>query len=166
MRECAGDIGMADTSISIIRNSDIFKDYRHRRLAEHHENISDSVIEKAQGVACTALDVLNERIRLQHESISLGIVKDTAEMALRALGFGASRSPGAGMNGSAPGVTIVVGATAEMLESAREKMKNITFHVDGTEDVGVGVETATEEEQIDPDVAAINAALMPLPAPS
>lgn len=120
MRNCADEIGMSESAISIIRNSDIFKDYRNRRLADHHSHISESVVEKTELLACTSLDVLEERIDRERREIALGGVKDTAEMALRALGFGPAAQParGAGSN-----LTVIVGASPEMLADARAKMR-------------------------------------------
>ena len=123
MYECSADIGMCESAISIIRNSDVFKDYRNRRLAKHHANISNSVLEKTELLACTSLEVLEERINEERDKISLGGVKDTADMALKALGFGASKQDGGRAGGN---VVVMVGATQEMLEAAREKMKAMT----------------------------------------
>ena len=120
MGACSAEIGMSEVAISIIRNSDVFIDYRHRRLAKHHANISNSVLEKTELLACTSLEVLEERINEERDKISLGGVKDTAEMALKALGFGASKQDSARGGGN---VVVMVGATPEMLEAAREKMR-------------------------------------------
>ena len=147
MHECSADIGMCESAISIIRNSDVFIDYRNRRLADHHAHISESVVEKTELLACTSLEVLEERINSERDKISLGGVKDTADMALRALGFGASKQDTARGGGN---VVVMVGATPEMLEAAREKMRATT-------------PASVEEVTNDGEVAESGALLIPAP---
>lgn len=137
MLKCAADIGMSDNHISIIRNSDIFKDYRSKRLRKHHQNISQSVIEKTELLACTTLDVLEERINKERSNIVLEDVRSTADMALKALGFG----NGGGSNTSAAAnLTVVVSASPEMLQTARDRMRE--------KGAVIEVETGTELEEL------------------
>lgn len=143
MIECGAEIGLSDNHISIVRNSDIFKDYRQRRLRKHHQNISRSVIEKTELLACTSLDVLEERINSERAKIEIDSVLSTAEMALKALGFGngpSGNSAAAGAN-----LTVVVGASPEMLQSARERMR-----LQGKGAVETIIEVGTELEELPP----------------
>ena len=118
MGELAKILGYTETHLSIVRNSDAFKDYRDRRRAKHDENISKSIIDRVGELAETSMEVLAERIKDERKSLGLGIVKDTAEMALKALGFGAARSgPSIGT------LNFVNGVPPEDLERARLKMR-------------------------------------------
>lgn len=121
MIECSKAIGMSDNHISIIRNSDIFKDYRTRRLRKHHQNISRSVIEKTEMLACTSLDVLEERINNERAKMDMETVRTSADMALKALGFG--NGSGSGGANAAANLTVVVSASPAMLEDARNRMR-------------------------------------------
>jgi len=126
-RNCALALGISECGLSIIYNSDAFIDYRSRRMREHQALVSESVIEKTEAVAKISLDILEERFDQERKVIPLGGVKDTAEMALKALGFGQPRPgnypPGGG------NVTVIVGASPEQLAQARDRMKTINATV-------------------------------------
>lgn len=119
LKECAKLLGVTQTYLSIIRNSDAFIEYRAKRRIEHNENVSVSVVERTEELAGLTLEVLHERIEAERESISLGGVKETCDMALKALGFGGARG------GDATQVNIVIGADAETLSRARETLRSI-----------------------------------------
>ena len=122
--ECAEALGILPASLSVIRHSDAFIDYRARRLAKHHENVSDSVIDKTENLAKLSLDILAERFHGARGEIPLGGVKDTCEMALKALGFG--QNSGGGGGGSGGNTTnILIGSTPDLLARAREKMLSV-----------------------------------------
>ena len=121
-RECAKELGMTEVHISVIRHSDAFIAYRHNRLAAHHGNVSDTVVGKTEGLAKLSLDILSERFEAERAKVPLGGVKDTCEMALKALGFGgASNAPKSAGNV----VNLILGASSEQLASAREKIKAV-----------------------------------------
>lgn len=129
MGECAEYFGVTEPWLSVIRNSDIFKEYAALRRGEHNSNVSMSVIDRAEAVAGVSLEVLEERIRAERHSIGLGIVNDTAAMALKALGFGQKQDSRANHTQ----VNIVLGADPELLARAREKMRLVNTHVGGIE---------------------------------
>lgn len=118
--ECAEALGILPASLSIIKHSDAFIDYRARRLASHHENVSDTVIDKTEHLAKLSLDILAERFDGARNEIPLGGVKDTCEMALKALGFG--NNPNASGGGQGNTTNILIGASPDLLGRAREKM--------------------------------------------
>ena len=141
-RECSAALDMGEAQISIIRHSDIFIDYRSRRLRAHHENISDSVVGKVENVACLSLDIMHERFSKERETIPLGGVKDTAEMTLKALGFGMPKStvpPAVGGN-----VTVIIGAPPALLEQARNKMRTVNETPETLEPAKEGPETVQQ----------------------
>jgi hypothetical protein len=118
MKELAAILGCTEAHLSVVRNSDAFKDYRDRRRQAHDEKISKSVIEGVEELANTSVEVLNERIQKEREDLGLGIIKETADMALKALGYGGNR------NGPLVGnLNIINGVPTEDLERARAKMR-------------------------------------------
>lgn len=140
MGDCALYFNVTEAWLSVIRNSDIFKEYSALRRGEHNENVSMSVIDRAEAVADVSLEVLEERIRNERRSIGLGIVNDTAAMALKALGFGQkqdSRAPNTQVN-------IVLGADPELLARAREKMRLANAH---SEPAAVGAPRGPQLEE-------------------
>ena len=120
MGDCALHFGKSETWISRIRNSDAFNEFRDRRIAEHQDMVSTSVIDKTEILAKQSLDLLHTRIREEQETIALSFVKETAEMALKALGY----SRGAAAPSGAGGTTIFLGiADPDALARAREKLR-------------------------------------------
>ena len=125
MRECSVTFGISETWLSIIRNSDIYKEYAAQRRLEHNANVSMSVVERVEAVADTSLEVLQERIDSERNTIGLGVVNDTCTMALKALGFGSKGSD----RGGDTQVNLILGAASpELLGRARDKMKLINAH--------------------------------------
>lgn len=88
LRECAEHFGVTQPWLSTIINCDAFKDYAGKRMKEHHSLVSISVIEQVEGLGALSLDILAERFERKRDSVPLGIVKETADMALKALGYG------------------------------------------------------------------------------
>ncbi len=127
---CAEFFGVTQAWLSTIIHSDAFQEYKARRYARHQQMLSESTIEKVEGLARGAVEVLYERITNEREEIPLGIVKETADMALKACGFG----PKGNSNNAEVNVSINV-AGAESLERAREKMRLIHSQPDATASV-------------------------------
>ncbi len=106
--------------MAIICTSDVFKEYFARRRELHNAQVSKTITERAEGVASVALDVLQERIDAERETIGLNTVIETSNMALRALGFGPRNG---GRGDSATQVNISFGgASPELLARARSKL--------------------------------------------
>lgn len=127
MGECALLFNVTESWLSTVRNSEMFVAYRAGRMKEHHQNLSKSVIELAEDVAKEALSTLHERIRTNRQAIELEIVKDTAEMALKALGFGVRTGPAnAPVIGQQTNNTFQISVAPEALSRAREHMRRLT----------------------------------------
>ncbi len=132
--ECALEMGVTESWLSTIRNSDIYREYEALRRIEHNENVSKSVIEQVDELAGTALGVLNERIKNERDKIGLGVVIDAGGMALKALGFGPKHG---GRGGDGPQVVIQLGAASpELLERARGAMKQVNSPGGSYEQIG------------------------------
>lgn len=130
LSDCADYFGVTQSWLSSVRNSDLFKEFHRLRMEQHRAEVSGTVIERAEGVAKLSLEVLHERIEKERQDIGLGIVKDTAAMALQALGY-SSRSG----NGPASDVNVNVNVvSSDVLERARNKMKLINGGEEDTSD--------------------------------
>ena len=118
--ECAREFRVSETWLSIIRNSDVYREYAALRRKDHNENVSKSIIERVEDVADLSLEVLHERIEKERETIGLKIVTQTCELALKSLGFG-QRS-----DSKETQVNVTIGnIDPSLLERARNKMKLI-----------------------------------------
>lgn len=121
LKDCAEFFSVTQPWLSTVVNSDAFKHYFRVRRKEHQGLVSATVIDKVEGLGKLSLDVLEERIENDRENISLGIVRETAEMALKALGYG-----GRGAMQAAP-VQVNIGVvTPDLLERARAKMRDVS----------------------------------------
>lgn len=115
--QCAGFFAVTQPWLSTVINSDAFKDYMSRRRAEHQRLLSQNVVEKVEGLAHLSLEVLHDRIEAERHQISLGLVRETADMALKACGYRAN---------SGPQVNVQIGLVdPTVLARAREKMRVI-----------------------------------------
>jgi hypothetical protein len=124
--DCAAHFTVTPSYLSVVLNSDAFKDYFNARRAEHNEEVSKSVIERVEELAGTALDVLNARIAAERETVGLSVVTDAAEMALKAMGFGAAKGgPGAGGNYTENNIIVLESASKDSLAEARATMRQL-----------------------------------------
>jgi hypothetical protein len=73
--------------LSVVINSDVFQERLRARRDEHFSNVSRNTVERMQGLTDLSLDILEERLEDERVIIPLGIVKETAEMGLRAMGY-------------------------------------------------------------------------------
>ena len=117
--ELAAAFGMTESWMSTITNSDAFKQYHAERVQAHQGRLSKSVIEKVEDLAHLSVDVLEERIQSERDKIGLGLVRETADMALKACGYGGKHTPAVQVN-----LSVVDPST---LARAREKMRSVTL---------------------------------------
>lgn len=121
MGDCAEFFDVTPAWLSTVRNSDAFRAYAARRRNEHNDNVSQGVIGKVEKLAELSMEVLSERIVAERRTIGLEGLKDTAEMALKALGFGQAKGNAAGATTNVQ-VNVV---DAQALAIARERMRSI-----------------------------------------
>ena len=117
LRECARDHNVTQGWLSSVINSDVFKDRFGIRRDEHFANVSRDTAERISGLADLSLDVLEERIDKGRDIIGLGMVKETAEMALKALGYAGPKA------GPAAVTQINIGVDANTLAESRALMQ-------------------------------------------
>lgn len=119
MREAAADLAMSEHQISIVRNSDAFRDYYSRRMRDHQTRVSEGIVELTQGVARESLEAIQEKIKNERAKLKLESLTDAAEMSLKALGFG---RPAGGHNHTQNNF-MFANVSPEMLAEARKKMQ-------------------------------------------
>ena len=127
--ECAEYFKKTQAWISVIIHSAAFVDLLEQRKMLHAHMVSMTLTEKLEGIAHQSLESLEKAMKKTEDEdlMSVGCARDTADMAMKLLGYSA-RSSGA-ININAPGAQITLGvASQESLARAREKMKNITYN--------------------------------------
>lgn len=72
-----------------VLKTDAFREYYTMRMEEHQGFMHAQVVSKVQGVAIKSLDELGEK--LDKSELSFTQLRDTADMALKSLGFGSQQ---------------------------------------------------------------------------
>ena len=120
--ECAQVMGVTQAWLSTVINSDVFKEKLEERRELHFANVSQDVASKIGSLADLSLDVLTERIEAERANIGLGIVKDSAEMALKAAGYIGPRPGSNGRGGVDVSVYLPGSIDKRTLEDSRALM--------------------------------------------
>lgn len=76
--------------ISIVKNSDAFKELWAKRRPEHFSRVSAGVSERLTALTEVTLDALTNKVEQETAagSISIASLKEVGEMALKSMGFG------------------------------------------------------------------------------
>jgi hypothetical protein len=115
--------------LSIVKNSDVFKDYWTLRSKTHSEAITSGIKEKSAALAELSLDALIEDTQTQ---IALGTLtsreaRANLELVTKRFGFDGSNQP---QNGGAPVVNLNLAMVdKELLADARKRMREVTVEV-------------------------------------
>lgn len=127
--ECSRFFDVSQSWLSTIINSDVFRERLSQQRELHFANTSRTVQEKVSGLADLSIEVLEERIEKERETIGLGIVRDAADLALKASGFSPTHQPRGG-NRTTNILQVVSGGKggvdAQVLAEAREQMRQLT----------------------------------------
>lgn len=122
--EIAKELGFTLSWVSIVKNSDAFKDYWTLRRRVHADAVTSGIKEKAAALAEMSLDILIEATEagIASNSISASEARDNLELVTKRFGFDGSAS----QQSHVQQVQLNIGiASAEALASAREKMRRI-----------------------------------------
>jgi len=76
--------------ISIVKNSDAYKELWAKHRPEHFSRVSAGVSERITALAEVSLDALTNRIEkdVRDNTATVGQLRESADLALRAMGFG------------------------------------------------------------------------------
>lgn len=88
--EIAFHFNVTQTWVSIVKNSDAFKELWAQRRGDHFSRVSATIVEKVSALADVTVDALSEEVEKQHRegTASIASLRETADLALRSLGFG------------------------------------------------------------------------------
>lgn len=98
--------------------TDAFREYYSTRLEDHQAFVSVNLVAKMQGVAVSAIDKMAEKI--DKEAVTIGQLKDVAEMSLKGLGFMQANSMSVTVNQQNNMTAIPV--NSDVLARARERL--------------------------------------------
>lgn len=120
--DMAKQLGFSIVWLSIVKNSDSFKDYFALRRRKHEETISTGIREKAAAVAEMALDVILEdtATKIAAQAMSAAEARENLDLVARRFGFDGTIS----QQRPQQQVVLNVGmVTQELLDEARERAK-------------------------------------------
>lgn len=114
--------GVSMSWLSILENSDSFKEKMKLRRDEHFTNLSQGITQKLEATANMLIEEINDRLQKDSsQAIPFNTLKDTADMALKHLGFGAKGFGDLQQAGVINNNTVIV-QDREALREAREMM--------------------------------------------
>lgn len=102
--------------ISIVKNSDTFKEYWQIRREQVNHQVACTVTDRATAVAEVALERLQERLETTGDVLPVSTLLDISDKSMKWLGFGAKAS-------SPTQVQVNVGVDPAALARARELLK-------------------------------------------
>ena len=126
MAVLANEMDVSRSWLSIVMNSDVFREEYTKRRQEHNRELSRQLVERQLKVALKALDRLD--VILDDDEVEDRLVLDTADRVAKNLGFSPSK-------GNAPQLlheeTTIERETARevapgVVERARERMRRVT----------------------------------------
>lgn len=125
-RDIARHFNVSYSWMSMVLNSDLFKERLAERRERHATLVSRTVIDRVQSVAEQSLDELSRRLDEDPEKLPTGEVRETASLALKSLGIGVPSAAGTQINA---GQVNVVTIDSDVLARARNKMKEVNADV-------------------------------------
>lgn len=123
LKDCALDLNKSANTISMIVNTDMFREYLARRKEEWRQNHDFAIISKVTAVAELSLDVLLEKMEKKRDQIPMNLVNEVATSALDRLGYGPRREPSVSVNVEQNDNRVVVAVDAKALAEARDAMR-------------------------------------------
>ena len=120
--EAAMFFNVGESWVSIVKNSDAFKNFHNARRDLHFDKISETVVDKVQGLTELALDELTDRVETDRGTMPVRELTEISKMALNSLGFGGKNSVQVNVNQDNKSVTI---NDSLALQRSREKMDKL-----------------------------------------
>lgn len=119
LADVAQATGLSPSWVSIVTNSELFRDYFQRR----HKEVSNAVLiplqDKLNGVAHLAVEKLGKAVE---ESTDANFILAAADKTLKNLGFGAPKGPSVQVNNVTQVAHTTTHVSSEVLSEARAKI--------------------------------------------
>lgn len=123
--DCAIALDKSPGTISMIVNSDLFKDYYAARRNDWKERHDQAIVSKTAKIAEFGLDLILEKMQAKRDTVPIGVLKEVTDSALNRLGYGVKPvgtpvPPGSTINGNVQ----IVQVSAQDLAEARAVIRN------------------------------------------
>lgn len=121
--ECAASLGRAVNTISMIKNSDMFKEYYAKRRREWEERHDYALRDRLTKVATLGLDIMLDTMEKKRDSVPLKLTTEVVTSALDRLGY-SPNAPQTQITVQANGSQVLVApVTVDRLEEARQVLR-------------------------------------------
>lgn len=121
--DCAKELNKNQNTISMIANSDMFRDYLAQRKAEWRETHDFAILSKVTAVAEKSLDTLLTQLEKKGDQVPVQVMAEIATSTLDRLGYGPKQQPGVQVNVQQNDNRVQVAVGANELLEAREAMR-------------------------------------------
>lgn len=121
----ARELGKTPVTISMIVNTDLFRDYFAQRRKDWERTHDASLVQKTMKVASSALDILAESMEKKRDSIPIGQLTQIATSALDRLGYSPNKpaAPAGGLTVNAQNAQLVMPVSADQLREAQDAIR-------------------------------------------
>lgn len=120
LKETSEYFGVSMSWLSVVKNSDAFKDAWEKRRENHSSAVSVSLVQRVEALAEVALETMTQKLEREGESIGLSTLREVSETALRSLGFGMRESPRGGQTAQSITNNNMIVVDRETLARARD----------------------------------------------
>ena len=126
LTEIAKSFNCTLTWISIIKNSDVFKEYWARRSAEASKDMLGAIRAKGMAAAELAIDALNARLELEASAMPVPQLLEVVDISMKRFGYDSAK--GARAPQTVTNFNIGMVSAAELAE-ARARMRQAKIDV-------------------------------------
>lgn len=127
MAEIAIELGKAANTISMIVNTDLFKDYLARRKDAWRKEHDFAILSRVTRVAELSMDSAIEHLEKKKDQVPLAVAVEAMNSALDRLGYGPKTGPQVAVqvntDNSTTQTVVVQGVSASALEEARAALR-------------------------------------------
>ncbi len=118
-REAATHFKVSQTWLSILKNSDAFKEAYAKEQALYSSAVVAGIAEKMTAHAELGIDIMSQRLEESRDSIDIELVHTSVRLALETLGYTRAKNGG-------PETIVNIGLVSpELLSEARENMRRL-----------------------------------------
>jgi hypothetical protein len=131
LTECAATFNVTLPWLSRITNSHLFKERLALRRREHSQDVSFTVIEKLESLADLGVEALIERVATERDTMPIGELRQTAEMALASIGYTTKRAGAGSAPATGPTNVQVNVVSADVLKEAAAAWTTLSHQATG-----------------------------------
>lgn len=132
IEQIAGSLNKSPSYLSLIINTDLFKEHLARRKAQWREDHDHAVRSKLTGVVTEGLDILLTQLKTKKDQIPMKMVVEVTTSALDRLGYAPQSGPAVVVNNNQDNRQQTVSVTPQDLEAARQAMRQVEASRSGT----------------------------------